>query len=216
MGLNLTKFTENVNNISSLPDTPTETSTQLKEKFDKAGIDIKSFINESLIKEITTQVEQELSKIETSTNKSINELNTKTEEIEINIETNYSLKTELEKNRIFKTTEQDTGKIWIDGKKIYRRIYKGTITNNPVDLKNLNIENGFFDLTHSRVEWPSVGRIYPVFITSVASTGSLNSQAGVYFNSDFSSFTIENGSANPLTNWVITIEYTKKEEAKTI
>lgn len=52
----LTEFTENVNNISSLSDRPNEldglTSNELKERFDKAGNDIKSYINNTLTKEI--------------------------------------------------------------------------------------------------------------------------------------------------------------------
>ena len=45
----LTKFLVDVNNIQALSDRPNETdgldSSQLKEKFDKAGSDIKSYLN---------------------------------------------------------------------------------------------------------------------------------------------------------------------------
>lgn len=50
--MSLTKLTENLNNISSLPDRPTETSEELKAKFDKAGNTIKEYINEVLTVEI--------------------------------------------------------------------------------------------------------------------------------------------------------------------
>lgn len=56
----LTKFTENVNNIQSLSDRPNTvdglTSSQLKELFDKAGTDIKTFLNETLTEELDTAI----------------------------------------------------------------------------------------------------------------------------------------------------------------
>lgn len=52
----LTKFTVDVNNIQALSDRPNEidglTSDQLKAKFDKAGADIKNFMNNILIEEL--------------------------------------------------------------------------------------------------------------------------------------------------------------------
>lgn len=52
----LSKFTENVNNIQSLSDRPNTidglTSSQLKELFDKAGKDIKTYLNETLTEEL--------------------------------------------------------------------------------------------------------------------------------------------------------------------
>ncbi len=52
----LTKFTENVNNIQALSDRPNTadglTSHELKERFDKAGSDIKDFLNNTLIPEM--------------------------------------------------------------------------------------------------------------------------------------------------------------------
>ena len=57
----LTKFTGNVNNIQSLSDRPNTidglTSSQLKELFDKAGADIKTYINETLTEEIDSIAE---------------------------------------------------------------------------------------------------------------------------------------------------------------
>ena len=56
----LTKFTENVNNIQALSDLPNTidglTSSELKEKFDKAGSDIKSYLNNTLSEEIDTSL----------------------------------------------------------------------------------------------------------------------------------------------------------------
>lgn len=52
----LTKFLVDVNNIQALSDRPNETdgldSSQLKEKFDKAGSDIKSYLNNTLTQEL--------------------------------------------------------------------------------------------------------------------------------------------------------------------
>lgn len=50
----LTKLTDNLNNIQSLADKPTETATQLKQAFDSAGNTIKGYINETLIDELDT------------------------------------------------------------------------------------------------------------------------------------------------------------------
>lgn len=52
----LTKLTADVNNIQSLSDRPNTidglTSSQLKELFDKAGADIKTYLNETLTEEL--------------------------------------------------------------------------------------------------------------------------------------------------------------------
>ena len=56
MSVNLTKMTANVNNIQALSDLPNQTdgltAQGLKERFDKAGSDIKTFMNTSLIPEV--------------------------------------------------------------------------------------------------------------------------------------------------------------------
>ena len=57
MAVNLTKITASVNNIQALDDNPNEsglTSNELKAKFDKAGADIKDYINNTLIDELET------------------------------------------------------------------------------------------------------------------------------------------------------------------
>ena len=56
----LTKLTASVNNIQSLSDRPNTidglTSSQLKETFDKAGADIKEYINDTLTEELDTKL----------------------------------------------------------------------------------------------------------------------------------------------------------------
>ena len=69
----LSKFNKNVENIIALDDNPNEgatplTSSELKEKFDQAGVDIKDYINNTLTSEIDTTL--------TNINDSISNLNT--------------------------------------------------------------------------------------------------------------------------------------------
>lgn len=66
--LNLTNLTANVNNIQALSDRPNTadgiTAQQLKEKFDKAGADIKDWANNTLIEELETYINMLKSHIE--------------------------------------------------------------------------------------------------------------------------------------------------------
>ena len=59
----LTKFTKDVNNIQALSDRPNTidglSSDELKERYDKAGADIKEYLNDTLVPEL----EEELAKI---------------------------------------------------------------------------------------------------------------------------------------------------------
>ena len=59
----LTKFTKNVNNIQALSDRPNTidglSSDELKERYDRAGSDIKEYLNDTL----TTELDTELAKI---------------------------------------------------------------------------------------------------------------------------------------------------------
>lgn len=64
----LTKLTTNLNNIQALHDRPNTsdglTADQLKERFDKAGNDIKSYINNVLTEEIDSLTSDNYSKTE--------------------------------------------------------------------------------------------------------------------------------------------------------
>ena len=66
--INITNLTANVNNIQALSDRPNTadgiTAQQLKERFDKAGSDIKDYINNTLIEEIEGYLRQAKSHIE--------------------------------------------------------------------------------------------------------------------------------------------------------
>lgn len=67
----LTKLTTNLNNIQALHDKPNTadglTADQLKEKFDKAGNDIKTYINSTLTEELDAAISNEYTKTEVDT-----------------------------------------------------------------------------------------------------------------------------------------------------
>lgn len=86
--IDLTKFLTDVKNIQALPDKPAQTSNELKQLFDKAGEDIKNYINNELIieiKEAFTKIFEVLDnkseQIETST-KNIRDLENNIKQIE--------------------------------------------------------------------------------------------------------------------------------------
>lgn len=62
MAVNLTRFSANVNNIQGLSDRPNTidglTSAELKAKFDKAGSDIKEYLNGTHIPELESKLNQ--------------------------------------------------------------------------------------------------------------------------------------------------------------
>lgn len=92
--IDITKFLTDVKNIQALPDKPTETADKLKQLFDKAGEDIKKYINDELIVEIKEAFEKAFEVIE---NKS-EEIETSKENIS-EIEKNIN---ELEKSTAIK------------------------------------------------------------------------------------------------------------------
>lgn len=93
--MSLTKFTENTNVISQLPDTPSLPADQLKAKFDEAGTAIKGYLNSTLTSEVeqlvateksalqlaiatlSTQINNALSTLESTMQSNINNLQSK-------------------------------------------------------------------------------------------------------------------------------------------
>ena len=67
----LTKLTTNLNNIQALHDSPNTsdglTADELKEKFDKAGNDIKSYINNTLTTELDSTIGDTYTKTQVDT-----------------------------------------------------------------------------------------------------------------------------------------------------
>lgn len=56
--MSLTKFNESVTNHQSLPDKPTLSSAELKTLWDKAGVDIKNYLNQILTEEIDSKISE--------------------------------------------------------------------------------------------------------------------------------------------------------------
>lgn len=105
MATNLTKMTTNVNNIQALSDLPNRTDgltpQGLKERFDKAGSDIKSFINNTLIGEVETNLN--------NSDSSITELNTNLSNLSNSLETlSNTVTTGLQKHIMTLKLEQNT------------------------------------------------------------------------------------------------------------
>lgn len=77
--MELPKFTENLNIISSLPDRPAITPDELKKKFDESGNKIKYFLNNIFIKEMEDALAKEIKKIQDDWEKKIKSLEEKQE-----------------------------------------------------------------------------------------------------------------------------------------
>lgn len=50
--MSISRLNKDMSIISALPDSPTLSASELKAKFDEGGIEIKEFLNETLIPEI--------------------------------------------------------------------------------------------------------------------------------------------------------------------
>lgn len=67
---------------------------------------------------------------------------------------------EAQKNLVYSQNEIDTGKIWIDGKKIYRKVINcGTLPNNSIKKVPINITN--------------INEIIDLIVTASSSTDNL-------------------------------------------
>jgi len=74
--MSLTKFNESVTNHQSLPDKPTLSSAELKALWDKAGVDIKNYLNQILTEEIDSKISEFQTEINNNTSSINNMLNT--------------------------------------------------------------------------------------------------------------------------------------------
>ena len=144
MAINLTSFTKSVDNIQKLSDKPNETdglSAQgLKEKFDRAALDLKGFINGTLLKEL----ESHLNTQKQDTEKNTTEINSVKKNVE-NLNTDYGITKDLVSQKIniyeLSSTKVDTGKRK-DDKIVYSISIPVTLSNTEItiDLTELNIE----------------------------------------------------------------------------
>ena len=144
MAINLTSFTKSVDNIQKLSDKPNETdglSAQgLKEKFDRAALDLKGFINGTLLKEL----ESHLNTQKQDTEKNTTEINDVKKNVE-NLNNDYGITKDLVSQKIniyeLSSTKVDTGKRK-DDKIVYSISIPVTLSNTEItiDLTELNIE----------------------------------------------------------------------------
>ena len=144
MAINLTSFTKSVDNIQKLSDKPNETdglSAQgLKERFDRAALDLKGFINGTLLKEL----ESHLNTQKQDTEKNTTEINSVKKNVE-NLNNDYGITKDLVLQKIniyeLSSTKVDTGKRK-DGKIVYSILIPVTLSNTEItiDLTELNIE----------------------------------------------------------------------------
>lgn len=110
MAVNLTNLTASVNNIQALDDNPNEsglTSNELKAKFDKAGSDIKDYINNTLIDELETILDGYSSSI-SDQQTAINTVTTTANTNASNIGTLSSLNTSTKTNLVSAINEVNT------------------------------------------------------------------------------------------------------------
>lgn len=144
MAINLTSFIKDVNNIQKLSDKPNETdgltAQGLKERFDQAAVDIKNFLNGTLL----TELENHLTKQE----QSIGNNTTKIEEVQTSLDSlnnDYGITKDLVSQKInvyeLSTTKADTGKR-DNGDIVYAIKIPVTLSNTEIqiDLTELNIK----------------------------------------------------------------------------
>ena len=125
----------------------------------------------------------------------------------------------LKSNMMYSTEEVDTGKVWIDGKKIYRKTFTGGNTTSEIviNISELLIDTFFVDLIQSNVNWKSdktPNRWCPLIQTTVSRGTTSEPNVGFYqsevFTNDSKTTLHFNFGKNMIINkWNITIEYTK-------
>lgn len=112
---------------------------------------------------------------------------------------------ESQKNLVYSQEETDTGKTWIDGKKIYRKVYQlGQLPNNtkkeiPADFSNIENIINMFSQASSSIENTSIS------LPFINADGSIVS---VYKNLD--GFVLAtNVDASQYDKSFVILEYTK-------
>lgn len=153
----------------------------------------KSFINENVGVADTNKIKDtDMNEIKSVVNATVTQVNANT--------------TYISNSQIYATTESLTGETWIDGKPIYRKVFTGT-TATTIDVSSLNIDTGFVDMSHSYFYWSY--RYTPVQVTTTSSQNWGTYMAGVYFNSTKTTLILERGTNISISEYIITIEYTK-------
>lgn len=126
---------------------------------------------------------------------------------------------EIQSLKVYATAEQDTGKTWIDGKKIYRRVFQAqnTLTEAgqitiPQDYIETPVQiNGFTNVKPS-YPWTPAQRMLPF-----AYYGTLDYCLGISVLGQSTASTANSillqlgpGIVNETESFTITIEYTKR------
>ena len=147
MAINLTNFTKSVDNIQKLSDKPNETdglSAQgLKERFDRAALDLKDFINGTLLRELETHLNKQSTSVENNKTE-INNIKNNVEDLNAD----YDITKDLVSKKIniyeLSTTKVDTGKR-DNGDIVYAIKIPVTLSNTEIqiDLTELNIKKVF-------------------------------------------------------------------------
>ena len=102
----------------------------------------------------------------------------------------------------YSTNEIDTGKKWIDGKKIYRRVFTGTTSSNG----STEIALGIIDNIINVSGYIKIDNDYKTnFNTSFGTTGSNDCRIVQHNNN----FIIQTGSVLNSKDYALCLEYTK-------
>lgn len=131
----------------------------------------------------------------------------------------------LKSQMVWSTNEVDTGQVWVDGKKIYRKTFKGISMSDrkqDINIADLNIDEIFFVLDRSNLYWvdgSGTPRWMPIIQTAVhrAQQGPVEPEPSRYMVEVFANpsktwLTINCGSNVKISKWTMTIEYTKTTE----
>ena len=106
----------------------------------------------------------------------------------------------------YSTTEIDTGKKWIDGKPIYRKVLSiGSVsagTTKDISVSSLNISELFFNTSNSYIKSGSI------FLT-IPRVHNSDATAQVEVRSTTTTLSIRCGAGITIDSGYITIEYTK-------
>lgn len=114
--------------------------------------------------------------------------------------------TDIENLQIYSTTETNTGKVWIDNKPIYRKVYEKQVSSNTTDSSIALLS----DLGYETI-WINQGKSFCQYGANTSSginwyNGS--SDYGLVYINPTGKLTIKNGSGLSRTYYV-TVEYTK-------
>jgi len=111
---------------------------------------------------------------------------------------------------VYSTTEQDTGKIWIDGKKIYRRVFTGTTTSPAGSVNNIQVATGI-DKLIAQGGWADLGGYYDIAGTNRQTGGNPSNFSCSFFINTSHILQLQIGSILALTNkpYELWLEYTK-------